>query len=85
MDEKSLEVHAHQIDADQLIEKQLARGYVLLERTPPTIVAQAGFERFVFVPAEEAERLKTLENQPTVGPVENVRMRIRAFLRPVVD
>ncbi len=50
MDEHEEVVHAHQLDSSRIIEEYRQKGYVLKEQTEPTIVAQAGFQRLVFVP-----------------------------------
>lgn len=46
-------VHAHKIDADRIIEEYRQKGYALKERTKPTVIAQTGFEKLVFVPIED--------------------------------
>lgn len=52
MEDRTLSVHAHRADADAVIREQRQNGYVLKERTKPTIPAQDGFVRLVFVPEE---------------------------------
>jgi hypothetical protein len=85
MDEKCVTVHAHWMDADGLIESYRLKGYVLSERTPPTILAQAGFERLVFITKEEAELQKPVAPEPKQGPIAKAKKGILAFLvRPPV-
>jgi len=50
----------HRIDADAVIEEYRVKGFELVERTKPTIIAQAGFERLVFARAETAEAIASL-------------------------
>ncbi len=48
-------VHVHSIDARGVIEEYKKRGFILKERTTPTIVAQGGFVKLIFAKAEEVE------------------------------
>jgi len=52
-------VHVHSIDARGVIEEYAKRGYVLRERTHPTIIAQMGFIKLIFERAEAAEGSST--------------------------
>jgi hypothetical protein len=53
MADRSEAVHVHKSDADPVIEAYRKKGYVLLETTDPTIIAQAGFIKLIFVPEED--------------------------------
>ena len=46
--------HVHRMDAEPVIEEYRRNGYVLKEQTKPTIMAQRGFVKLIFVPAEDA-------------------------------
>jgi hypothetical protein len=87
MDEKCEVVHAHQMDADKVIEQFHQRGYVLVARTPPTIIAQAGFERFEFLPKELAGDIVEPEAVTEPSAATKVKKRILGFLSrsPAVD
>lgn len=86
MDESSIIEHAHEMDAEALIERYRQKGYELVERTPPTIVAQARFERFVFLPKELAALMPPLEpSEPAEEPTPMARVKKRFlshFLKP---
>jgi hypothetical protein len=85
MEEQSVIVHAHEIDIPKVIEEHAARGYVLVARTPPTIVAQAGFERLVFLPKDVAEQLNLLDKKEGSTATKRMANRIRALLlRPPI-
>ena len=56
-------VHAHRIDADAVIREYSRNGYTLVERTEPTIIAQAGFERLEFISTEEWDRQQRLKQR----------------------
>ena len=51
-------VHVHCIDERGVIEEYREKGFVLKERTTPTIIAQMGFVKLIFVPAEKSETAK---------------------------
>ena len=51
-------VHVHCLDEKGVIDQYLAKGYVLQKRTKPTIIAQGGFVKLIFVRAESAEQLQ---------------------------
>ena len=55
MDDCSESVHVHRMDADSVIEEYRRKGFTLKESTKPTIPAQIGFVRLVFVPTEFAD------------------------------
>ena len=63
MIDRSESVHVHRGDARQVIKEYRLKGFVLKERTKPTVVAQDGFIRLVFIPAEEA--VVSVPPQPT--------------------
>jgi len=44
------------MDADLVVEEYRKKGYKLKEQTKPTIIAQKGFVRLVFVPADNQEQ-----------------------------
>ena len=48
-------VHVHSIDERGVIEEFKQRGFVLHERTNPTIIAQMGFIKLIFVRDETVE------------------------------
>jgi len=48
-------VHVHKMDVKQVIKEYGEKGFVLQERTLPTIVAQMGFVKLIFVKAETAD------------------------------
>ena len=89
--ENSVAVHTHEMDSDRLIEQYRQKGYVLYERTEPTIVCQARFERLVFIPEAESEAIRAKmggqlpATTPEPGRVVKMRDKIRALLaRPHV-
>jgi len=78
MHDCSESVHVHRMDADSVIEEYRQKGYTLKERTKPTIPAQIGFERLVFVPTEFVDP----ETPPCskLGAVE-IRGRATSYLK----
>jgi hypothetical protein len=55
MGEKYEAVHVHCIDERGVIEEYRQRGFILKERTAPTIIAQMGFVKLIFVASERVE------------------------------
>lgn len=76
MDQNTVAVHVHKSDAEAAIEKYAKEGYVLVDTTPPTIIAQAGFVRLVFLPKELADLM-----QPAEKPSDNDNFFARAKKR----
>jgi hypothetical protein len=72
MDDNFVAIHVHWTDADPLIEEYRLKGYVVKERTEPTILAQAGFERIVFVPSEFAESEPTPLSKTKLGKLRRL-------------
>jgi len=58
MRDDSVAVHVHCLDERGVIEQYKAQGYILQQRTKPTIIAQGGFVKLIFVRAELAEANK---------------------------
>jgi len=56
MSEDYKSTHVHRMDADLVVEEYRKKGYKLKEQTKPTIIAQKGFVRLVFVPADNQEQ-----------------------------
>ncbi len=54
MEDRSESVHVHKSDASLVVREYRQKGYVLKERAKPTIAAQDGFIRLIFIPEEEA-------------------------------
>jgi len=52
-------VHVHSLDAQDVIAQYRSKGFVLQERTVPTIFAQPGFVKLIFVPAGLAKANET--------------------------
>ena len=52
METKTEVVHVHIIDVQAVTEEYRRKGYVLLDRVPPTIAAQPGFVKLIFVLGE---------------------------------
>jgi len=50
------EVHVQCLDEDRVVEQYREKGYALCARKPPSIDAQAGFCRLVFIPLEDMRR-----------------------------
>ncbi len=48
-------VHVHTLDERAVIADYVKRGFALKERTTPTIIAQGGFVKLIFVKQNEAE------------------------------
>ena len=48
-------VHVHILDEQGVIDQYEAKGYVLQQRTKPTIIAQGGFVKLIFVRTQQAE------------------------------
>ena len=63
MEETLHAVHVHSIDAGCVIEEYRAKGFVLSERTAPTIAAQPGFVKLIFIPADQVVDSKRKENR----------------------
>jgi hypothetical protein len=57
-DSEAVHVHVHCLDEKGVINEYNAQGYLLQERTKPTIIAQMGFVKLIFVKAELAEQSK---------------------------
>jgi hypothetical protein len=53
MNDRTESVHVHRNDATPVIESFRKKGYVLKETTDPTIIAQTGFVKLIFVPEED--------------------------------
>ncbi len=62
MVDKSESVHVHHLDVSQTVEAYRKKGLVLKEKTDPTIIAQAGFVKLIFVPEED------LDSMPAAKP-----------------
>lgn len=62
MADRSESVHVHKNDAGPVIEAYRRKGFVLQETTDPTIIAQAGFVKLIFVPEEDYD--PTRESKP---------------------
>jgi len=58
MKDKIEAVHVHCMDAKQVIKEYREQGYLLKERTEPTILAQLGFIKLIFERVEVAETTK---------------------------
>jgi hypothetical protein len=56
MVDNSESVHVHRRDSAPVIESYRKRGFVLKETTKPTIIAQKGFVKLIFVPADQTDR-----------------------------
>jgi hypothetical protein len=52
-------VHVHCLDEQGVIDQYKAKGYVLHQRTKPTIIAQGGFVKLIFVKADTVELAQT--------------------------
>ncbi len=63
MNEEFESVHVHNMDVDSVVEQYRARGFVLQERTAPTIPAQPGFVKLIFAPRELAQPIRHLNNR----------------------
>lgn len=50
-------VHVHWSDAKLVIDEYSEKGYTLIDRTKPTIIAQIGFVRLVFYKSENLAML----------------------------
>ena len=64
MSDRSESVHVHRSDAAQVIEEYRLKGYVLKDRTKPTIAAQPGFVKLIFIPAEDAAAIPPVTTPP---------------------
>jgi hypothetical protein len=53
MEDRSQSVHVHKSDATQVVRDYREKGYTLKERAKPTIPAQDGFIRLIFVPTAD--------------------------------
>lgn len=53
MADRSEAVHVHKSDVESTMESYRQKGYVLQETTDPTIIAQVGFVKLIFVPVED--------------------------------
>ena len=69
MIDRSESVHAHKTDVAGVIETFRKKGYVLRETADPTIIAQAGFVKLIFIPEEDAAQM------PAVGPASPKKRR----------
>ena len=58
METKTEAVHVHIIDVQAVTEEYRRRGYVLLDRVPPTIAAQPGFVKLIFVQEEPSHKVE---------------------------
>ena len=75
MADRSESVHVHQSDADPVIESYRKKGFVLQETTDPTIIAQAGFVKLIFVPEEDFD-----PNRGQKPPQPKKRFKLFSFL-----
>ena len=60
-------VHVHSQDSVRVIEEYRQKGFVLKERTNPTIVAQVGFVKLIFIPADDPDAPQP-EPEPNAKP-----------------
>ncbi len=60
MEDRSESVHVHWYDASHVIEQFRKKGFSLKEQTEPTVLAQKGFIKLIFVPEDEIETPVTL-------------------------
>lgn len=65
MHEESESVHVHCIDERAVIKDYTSRGFVLKARTAPTIIAQMGFVKLIFV--RKVEDAKTVNTGAYLG------------------
>lgn len=64
MADLSESVHVHRSDAALIIEEYRLKGYVVKEQTKPTVIAQRGFVKLIFVPIGEDLRQPAVEEPP---------------------
>jgi len=52
-EDRTLSIHVHKNDLSHIIEEYWQKGYVLKEKTFPTVIAQKGFIKLIFIPKED--------------------------------
>jgi len=71
------EVHVHCLDEQRVVDEYRKKGYVLYKRQPPAIVAQPGFMKLLFLPAEDvphhvSPKCSIVENRPPARIAETI-------------
>ena len=61
-------VHVHFLDEEAVIETYRKKGYYLIDRSAPTIIAQSGFSKLTFGP-EESKSIKVTPKPTLLGQV----------------
>lgn len=68
MIERTESVHVHRGDVAHVIAEYRAKGFKLKEKTSPTIIAQRGFIKLVFVADEDAVLPPQGDSNSSSGP-----------------
>jgi hypothetical protein len=82
MMERAEVVHVHCLDEGRVVEQFRDKGYVLYERTQPSIVAQAGFSRLVFIPSDDVEPICEAKPRNLWETVNSVVERLKGAVLP---